>query len=141
MFRTDFSDRLRLTPRLAWHGLRGLLDAPGSRAVFGKTEPGNPGPTLNHAMSSRRLLLGIGVAALLAISAASIARDGRSRSEASWINHTMEVSNKLKDVQLLFQRAESAVRGYLLTGDEFSAAEALRILGLRPTRPRSQTPA
>jgi PAS domain S-box-containing protein len=118
MFRTDFFGSIAADATARMSGLRGLLDAPGSRAVFGKTEPGNPGPRLNHAMSSRRLLLGIGFAALLAISAASIVRDGRSRSEASWINHTMEVSNKLKDVQLLFQRAESAVRGYLLTGDQ-----------------------
>ena len=69
-------------------------------------------------MSSRRLLLGAGFAVLLAISAASIALDVKSRSEVAWINHTLEVSNKLKDMRLLFRRAESAARGYLLSGDQ-----------------------
>ena len=68
-------------------------------------------------MPSRRLLLGIGFAVLLATSAASIALDVKSRSDVVWINHTLEVSNKLTDMRLLFRRAESAARGYLLTSD------------------------
>jgi PAS domain S-box-containing protein len=100
------------------NGPRELLGTPASAAVFGETGNGNPGLKLNLAISSRRLLLGAGFAVLLAISAASIALDVRSRSEAAWVNHTLEVSGKLKDMRLLFRRAESAARGYLLTGDQ-----------------------
>jgi PAS domain S-box-containing protein len=105
------------------NGLRGLPGTPASPALFGETGNGNPGLKLNLAISSRRLLLGAGFAVLLAISAASIALDVRSRSEAAWINHTLEVSSKLKDMRLLFRRAESAARGYLLTGDQSFMAE------------------
>jgi PAS domain S-box-containing protein len=74
-------------------------------------------------MSSQRLLLGAGFAVLLAISAASIALDAKSRTDAAWVNHTLEVSGKLTDMRLLFRRAESAARGYLLTGDQYFAKD------------------
>jgi len=51
--------------------------APGSSAM----EIRIPGFGLNSPMSSQRLLFGIGSAILLAISAASIALDVKSRSE------------------------------------------------------------
>ena len=73
---------------------------------------------MNFPRSSHRLILGIGFAVLLAISAASIALDVKSRADVAWVNHTLEVHNKLKDVQLLFRRAESAARGYLLASDQ-----------------------
>jgi PAS domain S-box-containing protein len=97
-------------------------------AVFGDKGNGSPGLKLNLAISSRRLLLWAGFAVLLAISAASIALDVRSRSEAAWINHTLEVAGKLKDMRLLFRRAESAARGYLLTGDQSFTADYHRSL-------------
>ena len=77
-----------------------------------------PGFGLNFPMSSQRLLLGIGFAIILAISAASIALDVKSRSDVAWINHTLEVSNKVTDMRLLFRNAESAARGYLLANDQ-----------------------
>ena len=77
-----------------------------------------PGFGLNFPMSSQRLVLGIGFAILLAISAASIALDVKSRSDVAWINHTLEVSNKVTDMRLLFRNAESAARGYLLANDQ-----------------------
>jgi PAS domain S-box-containing protein len=96
------------------NSLRGPLAAPDSSAM----EIRIPGFGLNFPMSSQRLLLGIGFAILLAISAASIALDVKSRSDVAWINHTLEVSNKVTDMRLLFRNAESAARGYLLANDQ-----------------------
>jgi PAS domain S-box-containing protein len=62
------------------------------------------------------IILAIGLAALLIMSATSIMLDVRSRSEARSVNHTLEVLNQLTDFRLLLRRAESSVRGYLLTG-------------------------
>jgi PAS domain S-box-containing protein len=101
------------------NGFRGLFAAPGSRTVVGQSEGRIPGFGLSFVMSSQRLILGIGFAVLLAVSAASIALDVKSRSDVAWIHHTQKVSNKLTDMQMLFRRAESAARGYLLTGDQY----------------------
>jgi hypothetical protein len=62
-------------------GLRGLFAAPGSGTVFAQPEKRIAEFAPNVPMPSRRLLLGIGFAVLLAISAASIALDIKSRSD------------------------------------------------------------
>jgi PAS domain S-box-containing protein len=69
-------------------------------------------------MPSRRLLLGIGVAVLLATGGGSIALGVKSRADVAWIDHTLEVSKRLADIRLLFQHAESTARGYLLASDQ-----------------------
>jgi PAS domain S-box-containing protein len=97
--------------------MNGLLVAPCAKVILGESENGKPGLKPNFLVSSQHLILGIGVVVLAVISATSIALDLRSRSDAAWVNHTLEVSNRLTGVQLLFQYAESAARGYLLTGD------------------------
>jgi signal transduction histidine kinase/CHASE3 domain sensor protein len=68
-------------------------------------------------MASQRAFLGIGLAILLVISAASIGLDVKSRSDAAWVDHTLGVLQKLSDMRLLISRAESASRGYVLTND------------------------
>ena len=68
-------------------------------------------------LASQRAVLGIGLAILLVISAASIGLDVKSRSDAAWVDHTLEVLQKLSDMRLLISRAESAARGYVLTND------------------------
>ena len=68
-------------------------------------------------MTSQRAVLGIGLAILLVISAASIGLDVKSRSDAAWVDHTLGVLQKLSDMRLLIRRAESASRGYVLTND------------------------
>jgi len=114
MSRIDFAGRLGLTLAAGINGLRGLL---GALVPSREAGHGNAGRKLNLAISSRWLLLGTGFAVLLAISAASIALDVKSRSDAAWIYRSVEVSNQLKDMRLLFRRAASAASGYLLTGD------------------------
>jgi signal transduction histidine kinase len=68
-------------------------------------------------MPSQRIVLGIGLAVLLIISAASIGFDVKSRSDAAWIDHTLGLLKKLSDMRLLTRRAESAARGFVLTND------------------------
>jgi hypothetical protein len=68
-------------------------------------------------MPSQRIVLGIGLAVLLVVSAASIGFDVKSRSDAAWVDHTFGVLKKLSDVRLLTRRAESAARGFVLTND------------------------
>jgi PAS domain S-box-containing protein len=97
--------------------MNSLAVASGSRMMVGGLGNGGPGLKPNQPMSSRRLILGVGFAVLAAISAASIALDVKSRSDATWVNHTLEVSSRLTDMRLLVQRGEGAARGYLLTGD------------------------
>jgi len=78
---------------------------------------------MKAAVRSQRLTLGIGLAALLAISAASIAMDVKSRADAVWVAHTLDVVNKLTDLHLLVRKAESTARGFAVTNDENLARE------------------
>ncbi len=68
-------------------------------------------------MRSQRVILAIGLAVLLVISAASIGLDVKSRSDAAWVDHTLGVLNKISDLRLLVRQAESAARGFALNGD------------------------
>jgi PAS domain S-box-containing protein len=67
-------------------------------------------------MLPQRVILGIGLAVLLVISAASISLDVKARSDAAWVAHTLEVMNKISEARLLVRRAESAERGFALNG-------------------------
>ena len=67
-------------------------------------------------MLPQRVTLGIGLAVLLTISAASIGLDVKSRSDAAWVNHTLEVMNKISELRLLVRRGESVARGFALNG-------------------------
>ncbi len=78
---------------------------------------------MRSAMLSQRLTLGIGLAILLVISAASIAMDVKSRADAAWVNHTLGVLNKLTDLRLLIRKAESTSRGFAVTNDASLARE------------------
>src|SRR5882757_7773497 len=69
------------------------------------------------SMQSQRLTLGIGLAILLFIGAASIGLDLKSRSDAASVDHTLAVLKKISEVRLLLRRAESAARGFALSGN------------------------
>src|SRR5438270_466117 len=62
-------------------------------------------------MPSQRIILGISLASLLIISAASIGLDVKSRSDVASVEHTLGVQKKISDLRLLIRRAESAPRG------------------------------
>ena len=63
---------------------------------------------------TQRVILGAGLAILLIITAASIALDVKSRSDATWVKHTVQVQKKISDLRVLLRRAESAARGFEL---------------------------
>jgi PAS domain S-box-containing protein len=67
-------------------------------------------------MLPQRVILGVGLAVLLIISAASISLDIKARSDAAYVAHQFEVLNEIGDVRLLVSRAESAARGFALNG-------------------------
>jgi PAS domain S-box-containing protein len=68
-------------------------------------------------MPSQRTNLGIGLAILLIISAASIGLDVKSRYDTAAVDHTLAVLKKISDMRLLLRRAESAARGFALADD------------------------
>jgi signal transduction histidine kinase len=63
------------------------------------------------------LLLAAGFLVLVAISVASVILVNRARDDNRWVVHTVEVENQINTVLLEIRRAESAVRGYLLTSE------------------------
>ena len=74
-------------------------------------------------MQSQRFILGTSLAILLVISAASIGLDLKSRSDKASVDHTVGVLTQIADRRLLIRRAESAARGFALTGDTNFATE------------------
>jgi PAS domain S-box-containing protein len=68
-------------------------------------------------MPSQRVTLTIGLAILLVISAASIGLDVKSRTDADSLDRTIAVLKKISDMRPLLRGAESAARGFALTGD------------------------
>ena len=80
-------------------------------------------------MPSQRIILGTGLAILLLIGAASIGLDLKSRADTAAVDHPLEVLKKISDIRPLMRRAESAARGFALTGNpefvkEYSEASA-----------------
>jgi PAS domain S-box-containing protein len=80
-------------------------------------------PAIRSALRSQPLLLGVGLAILLLISASSIAMDVKARDDAAWVSQTLDVLNKMADLRLLVRAAESASRGFALTRDPDYATE------------------
>jgi len=65
-------------------------------------------------MPSQRVTIGIGLAILLVISAASIGLDLKSQTDAAAVNQTLGVLKQIPDLELLLRRTESAARGFAL---------------------------
>jgi signal transduction histidine kinase len=74
-------------------------------------------------MPSQRIILGIGLAILLVIGAASIGLDLKSQPDTVWVDRALSVLAKISDMRPLLRRAESAARGYAITGDPEFAGE------------------
>jgi PAS domain S-box-containing protein len=68
-------------------------------------------------MPSQRTILGIGLAILLLIGAASIGLDLKSRSDTAAVDHALEVLKRISDMRPLLRSAESAARGFAVSGD------------------------
>jgi signal transduction histidine kinase len=69
------------------------------------------------------LLLAAGFLVLVAISASSVILVNQAREDSRWVVHTVEVENQINALLLEIRRAESAVRGYLLTSEPRFLAE------------------
>ena len=72
---------------------------------------------IKASMLSQRIILGIGLAILLLIGAASIGLDLKSRADTAAVDHALEVLKRISDIRPLLRRAESAARGFALTGN------------------------
>jgi signal transduction histidine kinase len=79
------------------------------------------------------LLLSAGFLVLVAISAASVLLVNRARDDGAWVVHTLEVENQTNALLLEIRRAESSVRGYLLTkGPDFLAEHEAAVSRIIP---------
>ncbi|WGS17593.1 MULTISPECIES: CHASE3 domain-containing protein [unclassified Bradyrhizobium] len=74
-------------------------------------------------MASQRLILASGLAILLAISAASIGLDVKSHDQLESVERTLGILKQISDMRPLLRGAESAARGFALTGDPSFADE------------------
>src|SRR3569833_2143013 len=74
-------------------------------------------------MIRQRLALALGFGMLLMIGGASIALDIKSRRDAASVDHSLEVLQKASDLRLSMREAESAARGFVLTGAASFRAE------------------
>src|SRR3954462_5142964 len=74
-------------------------------------------------MPSQRIILAIGLAILLIISAASIGLDLTSRSDNASVDRALGILAKISDMRPLLRRAESAARAFAISGDEEFAKE------------------
>ena len=74
-------------------------------------------------MPSQRIILGIGLAILLVIGAASIGLDIKSRPDTASVDHALAVLGRISDMWPLLHRAESTARSFALTGDQEFATE------------------
>ena len=64
------------------------------------------------------LLSAAGFLVLVAISATSVILVDQAREDNAWVVHTLEVENQISTLLLRIRTAESAVRGYVLTGEQ-----------------------
>jgi signal transduction histidine kinase len=79
------------------------------------------------------LLLAAGFLVLVAISASSVIFVDRAREDSSWVVHTVEVENQISTLLLEIRRAESSVRGYLLTSQpQFLSEHEAAVAGILP---------
>src|SRR5690242_12563768 len=75
------------------------------------------------AQLGQALLLAAGFVVLVAISTTSVLLVDQAREENAWVVHTVEVENQISTLLMRISAAESAARGYLLTGQPRFLAE------------------
>lgn len=70
------------------------------------------------------VMLALGFAVLAILAGTAVWLTQRSQDEASWVRHTIGVQATVSDFSAFLERAESARRGYLLSGDAAYATAA-----------------
>ena len=73
---------------------------------------------LRQSPGAQPILLALGFALLVVISAASVWLVDRSNDDTEAVVHTLDVQNRMSLILLNLRRAESAQRGFVLTGQE-----------------------
>ena len=83
------------------------------------------------------LLFAAGLVVLTVISAGSVYLVNEARDDSKWVVHTIEVENQINALLLEVRRAESALRGYLLTlGPEFQGDHEKAVAAIIPALDR-----
>jgi signal transduction histidine kinase len=83
------------------------------------------------------LLFAAGLLVLTVISAGSVYLVNEARDDSKWVVHTIEVENQINALLLEVRRAESALRGYLLTlGPEFQGDHDKAVAAIIPALDR-----
>jgi signal transduction histidine kinase len=83
------------------------------------------------------LLFAAGLLVLTVISAGSVYLVNEARDDSKWVVHTLEVENQINGLLLEVRRAESALRGYLLTlGPEFQGDHEKAVAAIIPALDR-----
>ncbi|KYK50524.1 histidine kinase [Bradyrhizobium liaoningense] len=79
------------------------------------------------------LLFAAGLLVLTVISAGSVYLVNKAREDSKWVVHTIEVENQINALLLEIRRAESGVRGYLLTqGENFRVDHEKAVAAIIP---------
>src|SRR5882757_6791875 len=78
---------------------------------------GSRNDEIKASMPSQRIILGSGLAVLLLIGAASVGLDLKSRSDTATVDRALAVLKRISDMRPLLRSAESAARGFAVTGD------------------------
>ncbi|MCP3389966.1 CHASE3 domain-containing protein [Bradyrhizobium sp. CCGB12] len=83
------------------------------------------------------LLLSAGLLVLTVISAGSVYLVNKARGDSKWVVHTIEVENQINALLLEVRRAESSVRGFLLTqGPDFQSDHEKAVAAIVPALDR-----
>jgi len=83
------------------------------------------------------LLFSAGLLVLTVISAGSVYLVNKARGDSKWVVHTIEAENQINALLLEVRRAESALRGYLLTlGPEFQTDYERSVAAIIPALDR-----
>ncbi len=83
------------------------------------------------------LLFAAGLLVLTVISAGSVYLVNKARDDNKWVIHTIEVENQVNALLLEVRRAESGLRGYLLTqGPEFQTDHQAAVAAIIPALDR-----
>src|SRR6478609_5800246 len=115
-------------PAQAVHAGRAADHDPGMHRRAGRWLAAE-GQERSPLIPTQRVILGAGLAILLIITAASIGLDVKSRSDAAWVNHTVQVLKKISDLRVLMRSAESAARGYEIYRNPSFSAEFQAVQG------------
>jgi signal transduction histidine kinase len=83
------------------------------------------------------LLFAAGLLVLTVISAGSVYLVNKARDDSKWVIHTIEAENQINALLLEIRRAESTVRGYLLTqGEDFKVDHDKAVAAIVPALDR-----